>query len=310
MIKILLPANVLGSVELSSTKEKLFIDVYNDGDYEKKLLEEFWDIVMGPRKFDSFTTIFVSSTDAVALAIRYLESRIELEEMKKRHEVLYSYAELQGPTCHQTLRELQKLKYSPEQMIVLVAEKGVHLLAYLEYLSAGRYSQVEETVFEVHLDGKIKRVLFSEHPLEGFYNFCIPPLRERKNDIPYMVDWILSSIHQKHKYLPVNFPSEEIMDLFLKYDWPGNTEELIKVVHMCSAGLDVVSYFVSSLPNVEKEEVRLVDYVKKIVETVEKRTIKTMLEKYKWNRKKVASILGLNYKTLCYKIKKYGITRH
>jgi len=309
MIKVLLPSNVLGSVELSSSKERLFVDFYDEDDYDKKLLEEFWDVVMGPKKFDNPTTIFVSSMDAVTMAIRYLESRLELDELKRKHEVLYNFAELQGLTAHEILRELQKLRNGCEKAIAFVAERGVHLLAYLEYFSAGKYVQHEEGIFEVNLNGKTKKIVFSDLPVEGFHNLRIPPLRERKNDIPYMVDWVLSSIHQKHRYLPLKFPSEEIMDLFLKYDWPGNTEELVKVVHMYAAGLDVVSYFVNSIPSRAEQDLRLPEYVKKVVTNVEKRAIRLFLEKYNWNRKKVASALGLNYKTLCYKIKKYGITK-
>lgn len=309
MIKVLLPSSVLGNVEFSASKERLFVDFYDDGDYEKKLLEEFWDVVMGPKRFDNSMTIFVSSVDGVTMAIKYLESRMELEELKKKHEVLYSYAELQGVTAHTILAKLQRLRNSPEETIVLVAEKGVQLLAYLEYFSAGKYVQLGEEIFEVNLEGKTKKILFSDHPLESYQNVHIPPLRQRKSDIPYMVDWILSSIHQKHKYIPVKFPSDETMDLFLKYDWPGNTEELIKVVHMYAAGLDVVGYFVNSVSNITKEELNLPDYVKSVLTNVEKQTIKSFLEKYNWNRKRVASALGLNYKTLCYKIKKYGITR-
>jgi len=309
MIRVLLPSKVLGSVELSSSKERLFVDFYGEDDYGKKLLEEFWDVVMGPKKFDNPTTIFVTSMDGVMMAIRYLESRLELEELKRKHEVLYSYAELQGVIAHEILRELQRLRNSSEGAIAFVAETGVHLLAYLEYFSAGKYVQLEESVFEVNLNGKTRRIVFSDLPVEGFCNVRIPPLRERKNDIPYMVDWILSSIHQKHRYVPLKFPSEDIMDLFLKYDWPGNTEELVKVVHMYAAGLNVVDYFVNSIPSRTERELRLPEYVRKVVTSVEKRTIRIFLEKYNWNRKKVASMLGLNYKTLCYKIKKYGITK-
>ncbi|MCS7175961.1 helix-turn-helix domain-containing protein [Pseudothermotoga sp.] len=309
MIKVLLPSHVLSNIELSSSREKLLIDVYDEKSYEKKLLEEFWDVVMGPKKFDSPMTIFVNSVDGLLMAIKYLETKDELEELKKKHEVLYSFAELQGVVAHEVLRRLQKLRDNDFQAIALVAERGVQLLAYLEYFSAGKYVQLEEGMYEVNLNGRRKTVVLSECPVEGFHNVHIPPLRERKNDIPYMVDWILSSIHQKHRYIPIKFPNEEIMNLFLKYDWPGNTEELVKVVHMYAADLDVISYFANYVSTRVSEETKLPEYVKRIVESIEKRTIKNALEKCNWNRKKTAFILGLNYKTLCYKIKKYGITK-
>lgn len=309
MIKVLLPSHVLNNVELSSGKEKLFIDVYDEKNYEKKLLEEFWDIVMGPKKFDSPMTIFVGSLDGLLMAIRYLETKVELEELKKKHEVLYSFAELQGAVVHEVLRELQKLRENDCRAIALVAEKGVQILAYLEYFSAGKYVQLEEGMYEVNLSGKKKTIVLSERPVDGFHNVRIPPLRERKNDIPYMIDWILSSIHQRHRYIPIKFPNEEIMNLFLRYDWPGNTEELIRVVHMYAADLDVVNYFVDYIPAATNGESKLPEYVRKIVASIEKRAIRNVLEQCNWNRKKAASILGLNYKTLCYKIKKYRIMK-
>src|SRR5207237_4825271 len=54
---------------------------------------------------------------------------------------------------------------------------------------------------------------------------AMPPLRERKNDIPLLVEHFLD----KHRYSPTGKPariSEEAMQALIKHDWPGNVREL------------------------------------------------------------------------------------
>jgi DNA-binding NtrC family response regulator len=57
----------------------------------------------------------------------------------------------------------------------------------------------------------------------------IPPLRERKEDIPYLVDYFLSIFTQKYEKTPQQF-SDESLEMLHAYDWPGNIRELRNVI--------------------------------------------------------------------------------
>ena len=67
----------------------------------------------------------------------------------------------------------------------------------------------------------------------------IPPLRERKEDIPAIIDRILESRRQRFGYAP-NSVSDEARQALLRYDWPGNIRELINVLERAIILCDVV----------------------------------------------------------------------
>ncbi|MCG8338679.1 MAG: sigma-54 dependent transcriptional regulator [Proteobacteria bacterium] len=77
----------------------------------------------------------------------------------------------------------------------------------------------------------------------------IPPLRERSEDIPLLVDYFVSKINQasKRKYPTL---SKKIMGLLMAYDWPGNVRELKNTVEkLLILGFDGTSYNADSLPD-------------------------------------------------------------
>ncbi len=58
----------------------------------------------------------------------------------------------------------------------------------------------------------------------------LPPLQERKSDIPHLVDFILQELAKEEK-LSVKQVSSEALNVLMKYDWPGNVRELENVIH-------------------------------------------------------------------------------
>ncbi|MGJ8454822.1 helix-turn-helix domain-containing protein [Pseudothermotoga sp. U03pept] len=312
MIRVLLPYELAEKVVLPITSEKIHFQYYEDkGDYEQKILDDFWDIVYGARVKKQPSAIFVDNLSALILAIKYLEAKRALEKCRKMNDIMNSSVELQGIRILPILRQLQKLKVSHIEELAIVAEMGIRIEAYIDFLCEGKYSQLSPFSYEAIVDDR-KIILHSSNlPLNGCTNIEIPPLRKRKEDIPYMIDHLLSSLHHRYKHLPVQFPDEQTLKMFTSYDWPGNTDELIEIVHLYATGHDITNYLVESNNTLHSTaEIDLKEYVDNLVAKIEKQFIHKALQSTSWNRKKASAIIKMNYKTFCYKMKKYGITRN
>ncbi|NIR25626.1 MAG: sigma-54-dependent Fis family transcriptional regulator, partial [Gammaproteobacteria bacterium] len=76
----------------------------------------------------------------------------------------------------------------------------------------------------------VKRVKMGEFREDLYYRLKvveihIPPLRERKDDIPLMVDYFIEKLNRKLGK-NISSVSNDVMRLFLEYSWPGNVREL------------------------------------------------------------------------------------
>jgi len=63
-------------------------------------------------------------------------------------------------------------------------------------------------------------------------SLTIPPLRERREDIPLLAHHFLRTLREKHKHRAKEF-SPEAMEMLIAYDWPGNIRHLLNVVEQC-----------------------------------------------------------------------------
>ncbi|MEM6631036.1 MAG: sigma-54 dependent transcriptional regulator [Bacteroidota bacterium] len=133
----------------------------------------------------------------------------------------------------------------------------------------------------------------------------LPPLRERGEDIPLLVDHFLSRYTQKYQAMPLKV-SKSHFERMRSYDWPGNIRELQHVVERAVIMGDPEilipasrSKPVSASPVQQNESVNL--------EEVEKEAIKRAIEKFQGNISKAAKELGLGRTTLYRKIEKYGL---
>lgn len=137
----------------------------------------------------------------------------------------------------------------------------------------------------------------------------IPPLRERKEDIPLLLDFFLSKCSGRHRKEVRGF-TREARDLLIKHDYPGNVRELENIVEravVLTRG-DYIS--VDDLPMAPREDERSADgSMKGVVEGMEKRMITESLIGAKWVQTKAAEALGISERMLRYKMKKLGITR-
>ena len=141
----------------------------------------------------------------------------------------------------------------------------------------------------------------------------IPPLRDRKGDLPTLCQWFL-----KKKGAPEIAP--EVLQAIQNYDWPGNVRELENVLEraviLSQGGRLELSYFPEELFR-GKDAVSLNfqiqmnrsfrDNLDMVEEQFEQRFIALILQEVKGNREKAAKRLGISVKTLYNKIKFYNI---
>ncbi|MBM4332573.1 MAG: GAF domain-containing protein [Deltaproteobacteria bacterium] len=150
-------------------------------------------------------------------------------------------------------------------------------------------------------------------------NITIPPLRERKEEIPVFVEYFLNKFggkyHKKVKPLP---PS--LTDAFQQYNWPGNVRELENFIQrflVLGSEEDILRELISvakhDVPMENGNNGKIKGYLslKEInrgaVRTAEIKVIYKALEQTNWNRKKAAELLNISYKSLLNKIKECRI---
>jgi PAS domain S-box-containing protein len=136
----------------------------------------------------------------------------------------------------------------------------------------------------------------------------IPPLRERRDDIPYFVHFFLSRYNKKHSTKKVI--SKEAMDHLLTYSWPGNVREVANVIER----LVVITHGDYILPNnlpkeiFEKTGKEFIENgltIKEQMDKIEISIIRKAIEKY-GSARKAAPHLGMDSTSLTRKLKKYS----
>ena len=137
-------------------------------------------------------------------------------------------------------------------------------------------------------------------------SFRMPPLRERKEDIPLLAEHFLHRFAQELNK-PVDRISREAIDQMMLYDWPGNVRELENAIEravVVCKGRTIMPEDLPIFPHKESEP----SHGKSLME-VEKAHIIKILNENKWNISKSSQILGIDRSTLYNKIKRYGIKR-
>ncbi len=139
----------------------------------------------------------------------------------------------------------------------------------------------------------------------------LPPLRNRKDDIPLLIQHFLKEFNFDKESRSVLTP--QVMKALQDYDWPGNIRELQNVLQrlMTIRRLDFNLLLDDLKPEVEElsqeNSFSQTNGLKSLMENYEKRLILAALEKNKWRRLKCASELNINRKTLFKKMKQHGI---
>ncbi|MFQ5505448.1 MAG: sigma-54-dependent transcriptional regulator [Planctomycetota bacterium] len=242
-------------------------------------------------------------------------------------------------------RKLGKFEYANHGTIFLdeISEMHPGLQAkLLQVLQDGEFSRLGSES-DVRVDTRIiaatNRVL-EEAVSEGSFRedlyyrlnvvtVLLPPLRERMNAIPLLVDHFLQKNNEQYKKDVQHF-SEETMNTLMTYHWPGNVRELENMVRrMVVLGNEqtVVAEIADSrsAPSVSKESkdsggldafgadfsnadgIDLKAISRRAAQLAEKRVIERVLHQTRWNRKEAAERLKISYKALLYKMKENGL---
>jgi DNA-binding NtrC family response regulator len=130
----------------------------------------------------------------------------------------------------------------------------------------------------------------------------IPPLRQRKKDIPLLIEHFLR-INAKRSGKPAKTFSKEAIKALMEYDWPGNVRELQNLVERCfTISRDsVIQLQDISILSVAKPKIKDMN-LKDAVDAFEQQYIGEVLEGVDGNRTQAALILGVHRNTLLSKL--------
>jgi len=133
----------------------------------------------------------------------------------------------------------------------------------------------------------------------------LPPLRERKEDIPLLVEYYLDKFRKKYQ-CHITDISTDAMLFLMRYDWPGNIRELVNVVERAVITCRNSLITLGHLPfQCQAEESR--DPSELNLRNLEKVVIGMALRRTAGNKARAAELLGINRKTLAEKLKGYGL---
>ena len=154
--------------------------------------------------------------------------------------------------------------------------------------------------------GKIRQDFFYRIHVLPIY---LPPLRERKEDIPLLIDYFLDLFHKQGK--KASIPSA-VREMMLNYQWPGNVSQLQNTIlrYITLKRIDFIEQDPSNEP--VSEIIPDVDScgpkpLRAMMDECEKKIILNVLNDNQWQRAKVAKILGVDRKTLFSKMKRHQL---
>src|SRR5688572_3042583 len=150
-------------------------------------------------------------------------------------------------------------------------------------------------------------------------NILVPPLRERRQEIPALVSYFV----QRYSRL-FNFPEREVpaegMQSFMQYGWPGNIRELENFIKrmivlqdfalprtLTAAATAPAAVMSAGERFTATKGLSLKEISRRAVLEAEREVIVRTLEQCRWNRVKTAKMLKISYRALLYKIKDMGL---
>jgi len=137
----------------------------------------------------------------------------------------------------------------------------------------------------------------------------VPPLRERKADIPQLVDHLLNKINAELHRKVTRIPAE-VMDHFMGYDWPGNVRELENLLTRAVVLTQGQVLLPESIPDLGRAfagDNGPGTLGVRSLQAVEKEHIDHVLRLTGWNRGEACRLLGISRPTLRAKIRKYDL---
>ncbi len=196
----------------------------------------------------------------------------------------------------------------------LPLEVQASLLRVLETGNYRRVGEKEERQVNIrflfatnrHLADEVEKGRFNEaffHRINAF-SIPIPSLKQRKEDLPLLVDYFLTSLSPDNTSYRI---VERAMACLLRYNWPGNIRELRNVIER---SIILAENGIISERCLPRELVESADTTSATLtlESVEKQHILKLLDFHGDNRQQTAEALGISRKTLYRKLTEYGIS--
>jgi len=212
------------------------------------------------------------------------------------------------------------------EMSINLQAKLLRVLQEMEFERVGGKEKVKVNARIIAATNKDLKTLVKEGYFRDdlFYrlnivSINIPPLRNRKDDIPLLVDYLITKInHDLHKR--VLGVSNELMDIFLKYSWPGNVRELenllVRAVVIAKGQILGKTDFPELQEDIAKENLpeREMNHGPanrkefRTLDEIEEQHIRSVLEASNdKNIGEICDILGISRPTFKRKLEKYGI---
>jgi len=164
------------------------------------------------------------------------------------------------------------------------------------------------------LSHAVKEKLFRE---DLFYRINVvtihmPPLRERKSDIPLLANQLLKKYCTETKK-NIHRISKAAMNILIRYNWPGNVRELANIIENAVIFCKERELIPANLPKELRETTQkkgfTLGFSSRSLTLAEATTIHNVLEETNWNLKQAAKEMEIAPGTLYSKMKKYGIIR-
>ncbi|MEH6947822.1 sigma 54-interacting transcriptional regulator [Bacillus sp. JJ634] len=167
-------------------------------------------------------------------------------------------------------------------------------------------------------EGKFREDLYYRLNVIPIY---IPPLRERKDDIPLLIGYHIKSICKKHQ-IPLKDISKETVSAMMEYEWPGNVRELVNVIERlvtlvegpCIYLDDFQQYFLTLNTKVNKvnieskhDSISDLENIKNIGLNKERELLLQIIKEEKGNKTRAAKKLGISRGTLYNKLREFNI---
>jgi two-component system response regulator AtoC len=160
-------------------------------------------------------------------------------------------------------------------------------------------------------DGRFREDLFYRLNVLPIH---LPPLRERREDIPLLINHFIAKENVKLG-LKVESPSPDAMRLLLDYPWPGNVRELENTMEramvLCEGGRIGAELLPDKVRETQRRPAQLQGQgelsIKKTARAMEEDLIRRALRTTGGNRTNAARLLEISHRALLYKIKEYGI---
>jgi DNA-binding NtrC family response regulator/predicted hydrocarbon binding protein len=152
----------------------------------------------------------------------------------------------------------------------------------------------------------------------------VPPLRERRDDIPLLMNWFVQRFAKKHGKVITGF-RERAVDAMFSYDWPGNVRELENMIeravilaedngvldlsHLFTTGeeIDTSSFILKRNGNIAQAADEAVDMPQAGLVATEAAMLRAAVAEAQGNLAKAARMLGITRPKLAYRLRKHGI---